>query len=102
MPTWILAILKYVPGISTILDKMTGASAKADEIRAQVELEEARAFRSGRYAPKYVLKYALIGIFVLCCFCIMIGMFFPGTVDLEHPIDSIGKLGNALFSLGWD
>jgi len=102
MPSWILALLKYVPGISTVLDKITGASAKADEIRAQVELEEARAFRQGRYAPKYVLKYTLIGIFAVCCMCIMFGMFFPGVVDLEHPIDSIGRLGKALFSMGWD
>ena len=102
MPTWILAALKYIPGIGTILDKMTGASAKADEIRAQVELEEAKAFRSGRYAPKYVLKYTLIGIFALFCFCIMFGMFFPGVVDLDHPIDSIGRLGNAILSLGWN
>ncbi len=102
MPAWIVALLKYVPGISGILDKVTGSSAKADEIRAQVELEEAKAFRQGRYAPKYVLKYTVIGIFAICCFLIMFGMFFPGTVDLEHPIDSIERLGKVLMSLGWD
>ena len=102
MPAWILTILKYLPGVGSFFEKWLSNNAKAEELRAQVELEEAKAFQKGRYAPRYVLRYTLIGIFALCCLCIMFGMFFPGVVDLDHPIDSMGRLGKAIFSLGWD
>ena len=101
MPAWLLTLLKYVPGVTGILDKMTGgASSRAEELRAEAELEEAKAFAHGRYAPKYVLKYVCIAIFGLCALLVIVGMFFPGLVDMDHPLDSIERLANVILSLG--
>ena len=101
MPAWLLTLLKYVPGLTGILDKMTGGgSSRAEELRAEAELEEARAFRRGRYAPKYVLKYVCIAIFGLCALLIIVGMVHPGLVDLDRPLESIERLASVILSLG--
>ena len=94
-------IAKIIPALGGILGNVLGGtSEKADELRAQAELEEAKAFSRGRYAPRYVLKYTLILIFFLFCMVLFASMLFPFAVDLDHPLDTIERLAKTLFSLG--
>ena len=52
-------LTKLLPFLAPLLDKLW-PSTRADELRAEVELEEARAFSRGRIAPRYLLKYVAV------------------------------------------
>ena len=95
-------LTKLLPFLGKLFEGKLAIDNEAARIKAQVELEEAKAFKRGQYAPRYVLKYCLIGIFCIFCMLLMIGMFFPYAVDLNHPVETIGRLAKVLFSVGWD
>lgn len=81
--SWLLGLLKHLPDIGTLIEKFTTGSAEAAKIRAQVELEEARAFSKGRIAPRYWKQYAGVLIFLLFAFLLIVAVFFPGAIDGE-------------------
>jgi len=51
-------------------------------LKAQKELEELQAFKAGRITPRFMLFYALVGIFVLFAMLIITILFFPSIVNL--------------------
>ena len=95
-------LTKLLPFLGNILTGKLEVDNEAARIKAQVELEEAKAFTRGKYAPRYVLKYCLIALFCMFCILLMVGVFFPYAVDLNHPVETIERLAKVLFSIGWD
>lgn len=93
---WIKAL---VPALGSVIGNIFRDS-KAEEIKAQIELEEAQAFSRGRYAPRYILKYSLIAIFLIVALLCIVGAFFPNSVNLDHPVDTIERLGRIIFAIG--
>lgn len=81
MPVWLLGLLKHLPGVGALIDKFLGGNAEAEKIRAQVELEEAKAFTRGRIAPRYWKQYAGVFVFLLFACLVMVAVFFPGVID---------------------
>lgn len=78
MPAWMLTLLKWLPGISGLLEKLTGGTARVEEIRAQTEQDDIRGFhRTGRISAAHAWKYAkvLIAVALAIAFCAM--LFFP-------------------------
>lgn len=72
MPAWILKILKYLPGLGTLWDKMSGESAKVEEIKAETEQADIRGFhRTGRVSAAHAWKYAkvVIAMMIACSLC---------------------------------
>lgn len=98
MPTWILKIIKYIPGIGLLIDKLTGTSARVEEIKAETEQADIRGFhRTGRISAAHAWKYAkvLIAVAVALTFCAI--PFFPGAGEntvsiLDGFISAINKL----------
>ena len=86
-----LAWLKNIPSILGSLVGLSG-SEKAEEIRAQVELEEARALQRGHLAPRYYggfIKWTLIAVGGIIA---IIGLFFPEVVDLNNAMDVLKQV----------
>lgn len=94
MPAWILAILKYLPGLGGILDSIGKGSAKAEELRAEAELEEAKALKKGIYAPRYIKGYVLCVLTALIALLMFLMAFFPDSIALEwqHIVDAVRQL----------
>lgn len=78
MPAWMLKLLKWLPGVGGILDKLNGNAARIEEIRAETEQADIRGFhRTGRISAAHAWKYAkvLIAVALVFVFCAM--FFFP-------------------------
>lgn len=78
MPAWILKLLKWLPGVGGILDKLNGNATRIEEIRAETEQADIRGFhRTGRISAAHAWKYAkvLIAVALAIAFCAM--LFFP-------------------------
>ena len=79
MPTWLLKILKWLPGVGGILDKLNGNAARIEEIRAETEQADIRGFhRTGRISAAHAWKYAKVIIAVALAFTFCVMLFFPG------------------------
>lgn len=79
MPTWLLKILKWLPGLGGILDKLNGNAARIEEIRAETEQADIRGFhRTGRISAAHAWKYAKVIIAVALAFTFCVMLFFPG------------------------
>lgn len=64
--------------LAPLIDKIFGRNTeRALELKAQRELEELQAFKSGRITPRFLLFYALVGIFVIFAMLMMLSIFFP-------------------------
>lgn len=77
---WLPKLLQFVPFIGGLLEKLTESRGRAAELRAEAELEEARAFRKGRISPRYGMRYVLIGVFLLFAATVFLAVFFPSAV----------------------
>lgn len=83
MPVWLLGLIKYLPGIETIIDKFSSHNGEAEKIRAQVELVEAEAFKIGRIAPRYWRQFVGVFVFLLFACLVMVAVFFPGAIEAD-------------------
>lgn len=71
-------ITRLLPFLAPLLEKLTGKhNEKAEELRAQAELEELRAFKAGRISPRFLRNYALVFIFVFFAALFLCSLFFP-------------------------
>ena len=75
-------ITRLLPFLGPLLEKITGKNnAKAEELRAQAELEEIRAFKAGRISPRFLYRYALVFIFVFFSALFLGSLFLPQWVS---------------------
>ncbi|MDR2488760.1 MAG: hypothetical protein LBD42_04635 [Desulfovibrio sp.] len=96
MPAVLGFFLKLLPFFSPLAEKLfPAASAKAEELRAEKELVEARAFAKGRISPAYLLKFVCVALFAVFGSAFAMHLFFPETFPAS-PIDELKEL----FSLG--
>ena len=102
MFAWITNILKYVPGVGAILEKITGESAKAEELRAQAELDDIKGFhRTGRVSASHLWKYAKVVLAIMIALTLCMSIFFPGAADnLGTMLSSFVDAVKQLFDVG--
>lgn len=75
-------ITRLLPFLGPLLEKLTGKSSeKAEELRAQAELEEIRAFKAGRISPRFLHRYARVFIFSIFAALLLGSLFFPQWVS---------------------
>ena len=75
-------ITRLLPFLGPLLEKITGkASGKAEELRAQAELEEIRAFKQGRISPRFLHRYALVFFFSFFAALLLASLFFPQWIN---------------------
>ena len=71
-------ITRLLPFLGPLLEKLGGkTSEKAEELRAQAELEDLRAFKAGRISPRFLRNYALVFLFVFFAALFLGSLFFP-------------------------
>ena len=75
-------LTKFLPFLGPLLEKLW-PSTRADELRAEAELEEARAFSRGRIAPRYLLGYALVILLTLFGLAVLVDAMVPGLIPGE-------------------
>lgn len=98
MFSWITKALKYVPGIGALIEKVTGDSARAEELRAQAELDDIKGFhRTGRVSAAHLWKYAKVVLAIMIALTLCVSIFFPGAADnlgtmLGHFVDAVKQL----------
>lgn len=80
MWAWIPKLLSFVPLLGGLFEKWADNQSRAAELRAEKELVEAKAFKSGRIAPKYLMLYALVLVFVLFATAVFVAVFFPSAM----------------------
>ena len=102
MTAWLLTLLKYVPGIGAILDKLGHASSKADEIRAQVELDDIKGFhRTGRVSAAHLWKYVMVALAFLLTVMFGVSAFFPEAAgNFRTVLGSLVETLETLFAVG--
>lgn len=75
---WIVKLVKYIPGISAIIEKLGADSGKAAEIRAQTEQEDIRGFYStGRISAMHLWRYVKVLIAFLLALTFIAMFFLP-------------------------
>lgn len=80
MWAWIPKLLSFVPLFGGLFEKWTENQSRAAEIRAEKELVEAKAFAKGRIAPKYLMLYGLVFVFVVFATATFVAVFFPSVL----------------------
>lgn len=79
---------KILPFLTPVLDKLAGRkSSRVAEMEAEQELLETKAFLRGRYSPKYMLKYTMVGVI-----WIFIGLFVAHVMFPEQFPDPLSWL----------
>ena len=103
MPAFLLSLLKYVPFLGGLFEKWTENKNRTAEINAEKELIEAKAFSKGRISPKYMLKYALVVVFMLFCISMMLHVMFAQYFPISplQGLDPVFKLAINLLEAGW-
>ena len=89
-------LTKFLPFLGPLLEKLW-PSTRADELRAEAELEEARAFSRGRIAPRYLLGYALVILLTLFGLAVLVDAMVPGLIPGE-PLAAMKEVSLA----SWD
>lgn len=75
-------ITRLLPFLGPLLEKLTGKnSEKAEELRAQAELEEIRAFKAGRISPRFLKRYVMVFIFAFFSALFLGSLFLPQWVS---------------------
>lgn len=98
MPAWLLSVLKFLPGFGKLFDKLGSDSSRVQELRAEAELEEAKAFRSkGRVGPTMLKRYVVVGIWIVVVIALLVAVFVPGAVRIDW--QAIVKAGHGLMEL---
>lgn len=101
MPAIVLKILQWIPGLSSLLEKLGASNSKAAEIRAQTEQEDLRGFyRTGRISAFHLWRYvkALIALALAIAFIVM--LFIPNAGnEALNILDSFVKAVGKLFTL---
>lgn len=79
---------KILPFLTPLLDKLAGRkSSRVAEIEAEQDLLETKAFVRGRYSPKYMLKYTMVGVI-----WVFIALFVAHVLYPERVPDPLGWL----------
>ena len=100
MPAWLLSIVKLLPGVGKIFESLGQGSNRVRELRAEAELEEAKAFRAaGRIGPTLLRRYVLVGIWVVVVIAMLIAIFVPNAVNIDW--ESAIRAGRGLMEL-WE
>jgi hypothetical protein len=97
MFVWLTKLLPFLP---SLLEKvLPGQSARAEELKAEKELIEAKAFARGRISPKYCFYFLVVGVFAVYAVMGVVDAIFPGAVSLPFKAEllEIVKLGHELF-----
>ena len=81
-----------LPFLAPLLDKLW-PSTRADELRAEAELEEARAFSRGRIAPRYIAGYVASLLFLLFGIAVLIDSAYPDFLP-GSPLGALSSLVN--------
>lgn len=85
-------LTKLLPFLAPLLDKLW-PSTRADELRAEAELEEARAFSRGRIAPRYIAGYVASLLFLLFGIATLIDSAYPDFLP-GSPLGALSSLVN--------
>lgn len=85
-------LTKVLPFLAPLLDKLW-PSTRADELRAEAELEEARAFSRGRIAPRYIAGYVASLLFLLFGIAVLIDSVYPDFLP-GSPLGALSSLVN--------
>ncbi|MDM8330481.1 hypothetical protein QUW42_09330 [Desulfovibrio piger] len=85
-------LTKILPFLAPLLDKLW-PSTRADELRAEAELEEARAFSRGRIAPRYIAGYVASLLFLLFGIAVLIDSAYPDFLP-GSPLGALSSLVN--------
>ena len=88
-------LTKFLPFLAPLLEKLW-PSSRADELRAEVELEEARAFSRGRIAPRYIAGYVAAFLFLIFGLAILVEIAYPDALP-GSPVEGLASL----VSDGW-
>ena len=83
MPAFLVAIFGAIPSLlGKILPSVLTGSARAEELKAEKELIEAKAFAKGRISPKYCFQFLGCVIAAILAFVFVLSLFFPNIVEL--------------------
>lgn len=85
-------LTKVLPFLAPLLDKLW-PSTRADELRAEAELEVARAFSRGRIAPRYIAGYVASLLFLLFGIAVLIDSAYPDFLP-GSPLGALSSLVN--------
>lgn len=83
-------LTKLLPFLGPLAERLW-PSTRADELRAEAELEEARAFSRGRIAPRYLLGYALVLLLTLFGLAVLVDAVVPGLIP-GAPLHALNEL----------
>lgn len=100
--SWLTKIAKYLPGIGTVIEKISGDSAKAEELRAQADLDDIKGFhRTGRVSASHLWKYTKVLLAILLALTFCIAVFYPPATDnLSSLLNGFTKAVKEIFSVG--
>ena len=77
---WLSRLLPFLKPALDKLGKTFGADSRADELRAEAELIEAKAFAKGRIAPRYLWQYSIVLAFSVFLFWLIAWAIFPASI----------------------
>lgn len=75
---FLAGLVTKLPLLGPLIAKLWTDNSKVAEIKAEEDLEETRAFARGRYSPKYMLRYVLVGAFGLFVLFFLARLIWPG------------------------
>jgi hypothetical protein len=99
--SWITTVVKLVPVIGglagTVIDKLWPDRSIVKQQAHEIEMEE---MRKHRLAPKTLLRYAVVGLFVLCVLWEGAAAVFSFVPATPFPWQNLLILADTLFGLG--
>jgi hypothetical protein len=100
MPTLVTMLIGALSSLAgKILPSVLTGSARAEELKAEKDLVEAKAFAKGRISPKYLYGFLAVAVFAACAILGIVAAIFPGAVSLPFKNELIGviKSGREFF-----